>query len=119
MYRGTSLLVSIPLLIAALSVAHPTPLPAPALPPTFDRRSAAELAGSLARLYPDRSPGSPGALGAARWYSDQLAPYGFDTQTDAFSATIQGRGRVALRNIVTERTGRSYQSFIVVMVNRD
>ncbi len=119
MYRGTWLLVSVPLLIAALSVAHPSPLPAPALPPSFDRRSAAELAGSLARLYPDRSPGSPGALGAARWYSDQLAPYGFDTQTDAFSATIPGRGRVVLRNIVAERAGRSSQSIIVVMAHRD
>lgn len=119
MYRGTWLLVSLPLLIAALSVEHPTPLPAPSLPPTFDRRSAAELAGSLARLYPDRSPGSPGALGAASWYSSQLAQYGFDTQTDTFSATIPGRGRVTLRNILAERPGRSSQSIILVMAHRD
>src|SRR5918911_262462 len=40
MYRGTWLLVGLPLLVAAFSVARPAPLPAPPLPPAVDRFSA-------------------------------------------------------------------------------
>src|SRR6266516_2650862 len=35
MYRGTWLLVALPLLVAAFSVAHPAPLAAPPLPPAY------------------------------------------------------------------------------------
>src|SRR2546423_9450128 len=65
MYRGTWLLVALPLLVAAFSVGRPTALPAPPLPPAFDRTAASELAADLPPSYPDRSPGSPGATGAA------------------------------------------------------
>src|SRR5919201_1575272 len=58
MYRGTWLLVALPLLVAAFSVAHPAPLPAPPLPPAFDRNAAEALASDLARSFPDRSPGT-------------------------------------------------------------
>src|SRR5919202_716782 len=56
MYRGTWLLVGLPLLIAAFSVARPTPLPAPQLPPAFDRNAADALTTDLARSFPDSSP---------------------------------------------------------------
>src|SRR5438477_12758505 len=82
MYRGTWLLVALPLLVAAFSVARPTPLPAPPLPPAFDRTAAYELAADLARSFPDRSPGSPGATGAAQWLEQQLHQYGFRTHVD-------------------------------------
>src|ERR687885_473880 len=84
MYRGTWLLVALPLLLAAFSVARPGSLPAPPLPPAFDRTS------------PDRSPGSPGATGAVQWLEQQLRQYGFRTHVDRFDATIPGRGRVSL-----------------------
>ncbi|HEY6584756.1 MAG TPA: hypothetical protein VIZ29_07910, partial [Gaiellaceae bacterium] len=35
-YRGTALLVAIPLLIAAFTVSRPEQLPPPSLPPAFD-----------------------------------------------------------------------------------
>ena len=51
MYRGTWLLVALPLLVAAFSVARPAPLAAPPLPPAFDRTAAIyRLAGAADRL---------------------------------------------------------------------
>ncbi len=76
LYRGTWLLVGVPLLIAAFSVHKAESLPAPqdALPPSFDRVAALEVATELARVYPDRMPGTAGALGAAAFVRQQLAP---------------------------------------------
>src|ERR671931_691599 len=78
LYRGTWLLVGIPLLVAAFSVrkAEPLPSPQPALPPSFDRAGALTLASDLAQLYPDRSPGTAGAVGAAQWFRTPLAAPG-------------------------------------------
>src|SRR5919202_2298932 len=118
MYRGTWLLVGLPLLVAAFSVARPTPLPAPQLPPAFDRHAADALATDLARSFPDRSPGSPQATGAAQWFEQQLHAYGFRTQVDRFFATIPGRGRVRLENLSTVAPGSSPDT-IVVMAHRD
>jgi peptidase M28-like protein len=118
MYRGSWLLVALPLLIAALSVVRPDPLPGPRLPPTFDRRSAHALADQLARTYPDRTPGSPGALGAARWFSNQMRLYGYSPREEHFTATIPGLGHVPLANILAVADGRSAQA-IVVVAHRD
>jgi Peptidase family M28 len=122
LYRGTWLLVALPLLIVAFTVRKPPVLAAPSLPPTFDRGAAADLAAGeedgLATLFPNRSPGSPGALGAARWFAEHLAPFGLEAETDAFEATIPGKGRVTLRNVQAVVPGRSPQT-IVVMAHRD
>ena len=48
--------------------------PASALPPSFDGPSATALAAELALDYPDREPGSAGALGAADWVKEKLGP---------------------------------------------
>jgi hypothetical protein len=118
LYRGTWLLVALPLLLAAFTVARPSPLSEPQFPPTFDRASAVGLARELARLYPDRSPGSEGATGAAQWYAARLAPYGLQPQTETFSATIPGQGRARLHNIVAVSPGRSPET-IVILAHRD
>jgi Peptidase family M28 len=120
LYRGTWLLVGIPLLAAAFSVHKAEPLPAPqhALPPTFDRFAALELATQLARLYPDRVPGSAGAVGAAAWLRDQLAPYGLRAVSERFRADVPGLGRKTLENQVVTVPGRSPDE-IVVMAHRD
>jgi hypothetical protein len=116
LYRGTWLLVGIPLLIAAFSVGKPEPLrPAvPPLPATFDKVRAATLARELARNYPDRSPGSLGAAGARTWFADQLAPFGLRVRHQSFSATIPGRGRVRLENLIVLVPGRSPETLAVV-----
>src|SRR6266536_2375465 len=120
LYRGTWLLVGIPLLVAAFSVhkAEPLPLPQPALPPSFDRVGALALATELAQLYPDRAPGTAGALGAAGWLRMQLAPYGLKVVADRFDAVLPGRGREPLVNQLETVPGRSPDE-IVVMAHRD
>jgi hypothetical protein len=118
LYRGTWLIVGLPLLLLAFTVARPQPLPPPVIPPTFDAGTAASLAGDLSLSYPDRFPGSVGALQAASWYRDQLAPYGLDTHTEPFTARIPGVGRLHFQNLVTRVPGRSPQT-IVVMAHRD
>ncbi len=110
--------MALPLLLAAFTVARPQPLPPPALPAAFDAPVAAALARELARDYPDRSPGSAGALGAALWFVEQLRLNGFRTETDTFEADVPGRGRVELQNIVAVAPGPSPRA-IVFMAHRD
>jgi hypothetical protein len=118
LYRGTWLLVALPLLLAAFSVAKPAALPPPNLPPAFDRDAALALAQSLAESYPNRVPGTAGATGAARWFSEQLAPYGFRTSAERFRASVAGLGNVPLTNVVAVVPGRSERT-IVVSAHRD
>ena len=118
LYRGTWLLVGLPLLLLAFSVARPAPLQPPNLPPAFDRNAAAQLARDLASQWPNRVPGTAGATGAARWFREQLAPYGFIVRSERFTATIPGRGRVPFTNLVAVKPGASRRT-IVVMAHRD
>src|SRR6185436_9639983 len=117
-YRGTWLLVALPLLLAAFTVSRPAPLSRPNLPAAFDKRGAKQLAQDLATSYPDRAPETAGALGAATWFADQLRPYGFTVDTDRFAATVPGRGRLAFTNLSVVAPGRSPNA-IVVMAHRD
>lgn len=117
-YRGTWLLVAIPLLIAAFSVRSPQPLPRPILPATFEAESALALTRELARLHPDRRPGSPRAHGAAEWVAAQLRTQGFRPVTRRFRATLPGYGEVELENIHAVVPGQSPDA-IVVMAHRD
>ena len=120
LYRGTWLLVGMPLLLAAFTVHKATPLPAPqpALPPSFDRAGAVALAADLAGSYPDRAPGTAGAAGAVDWFSSQLAPYGLKTVEDRFRGVVPGHGRQTLVNQLVTIPGR-LPSEIVVMAHRD
>src|SRR4051794_10428326 len=117
-YRGTWLLVALPLLLAAFTVTRPAPLPAPSLPAAFDAQGAQAIAEELATSYPDRAPETGGAAGAASWFVDQLRPYGFTTQVVPFEANVAGRGRLRFVNLVAVAPGRS-TSTIVVMAHRD
>jgi hypothetical protein len=117
LYRGTWLLVGLPLLVAAFSVARPTPLSSSFLP-EFDGQATKRLAGELVIQIPDRSPGTSRAPAAADWFRDQLRPYGLPVRTERFSAVIPGRGRVELQNLISEAVGRSPRT-IVVMAHRD
>src|SRR5215208_241728 len=82
LYRSAFLVVSLPLLLAALTVARPTPLQRPLLPPAFDEQTAAQLAEEHATRHPRRVPGSAGAVLAAQWFRDQLRPYGLSARSD-------------------------------------
>jgi peptidase M28-like protein len=117
LYRGTWLLVGLPLLVAAFSVARPAPLPRAFLP-EFDGEATKQLASELVTNHPDRSPSSSGALGAADWFRGQLQPYGLSVHAERFTAEVPGRGRVQLQNLVAEAVGRSPRT-IVLMAHRD
>jgi hypothetical protein len=114
LYRGTWLLVGLPLLVAAFSVARPTPLPRAFLP-GFDGQATKDLATDLAANNPNRFPG---ALGPVAWFKEQLSPYGLPIRSERFSAVIPGHGRVEMENLVAEAVGRSPRT-IVVMAHRD
>src|SRR5438067_13527442 len=116
LYRGTWLLVGIPLLIAAFSVGKPAALrPAvPTLPPAFDKTRAVALARDLSQTFPDRSPGSPGAASARQWFADQVANLGLHVRREPFSAKIPGRGRVRLENLIVTIPGRSPEALAVL-----
>jgi hypothetical protein len=118
LYRGTWLLVGLPLLVLAFSVARPAALQPPNLPAAFDPTAAAATATQFALGYPSRVPGTAGATGAARWFAAQLAPYGFHVHMEQFTATVPGRGRLRLENLVASKAGLS-QKAIVVMAHRD
>jgi hypothetical protein len=118
MYRGTWLLVGIPLLIAAFTVYHPQPLRAPILQPDFDGAAATRTAEEFANNNPERVPGTPGARSAADWVAKRLNQYGLEPGRERFHAKIPGRGRVQLENVLARRQGRSNQ-LIVVVAHRD
>jgi hypothetical protein len=119
LYRGTWLLVGLPLLLLAFSVARPAALTLPKLPPAFSKKTAAAIARDLATTYPDRRPGTPEARQAAAWFRSQLTPYGFHVHSQPFTATIDGR-RTTLVNLVTEKPGTGLSPpEIVVMAHRD
>lgn len=118
LYRGTWLLVGLPLLVLAFSVARPAALQPPPLPPTFDNDAATVLASELANNYPSRVPGTPGAAAAAGWFADTLRPYGYAVQREPFTAEVPGHGRVHGVNLLATKPGLS-QKTIVVMSHRD
>ena len=120
LYRGTWLLVGLPLLLLAFSVARPPALHAQkSLPPAFDASQTAATAKDLASNYPDRRPGTLDARGAAAWFRQQLDPYGFKVHADPFTATVNGR-RTTLVNLVTAKRGIGLSPpEIIVMAHRD
>ena len=118
MYRGTWLLVGIPLLVAAFSVNRATALPSPELPPTFDATAARLLADDLAERYPDRRPGTRTADEAAAWVAERFRLYGLRPRRERFSADVTGLGTRALTNVSAVVPGRS-DSTIVVLAHRD
>src|SRR5439155_15549154 len=118
LYRGTWLLVGLPLLIAAFSVARPAPRPPPEQGSTLDGGALKTLATDLALFQSNRYPGTTGAINAAGWFRDQLRPYGFQIRTEPFSAVVPRAGRLRLQNLLAVAPGRSPQT-IVVMAHRD
>jgi len=117
LYRGTWLLVGLPLLVAAFSVARPTPLPAPEQLSALDGLSLKSLTADFVQNS-NRYPGSLGAANAADWFRDQLRPYGLQLRTERFSAVVPRLGRLHMQNLLAVSPGRSPQT-IVVMAHRD
>ncbi len=117
LYRVAWLVVVLPLLLLAFSVARPAALAPPTLPPAFDAPTAASIAAELAARYPRRAPGTTGAVGEAAWFRRQLEPYGFDVRSERFTAIVHGRA-ARLTDLVAVKPGLSSRE-IVVMAHRD
>src|SRR5215216_3441479 len=113
-YRGTALLVAIPLLIAAFTVATPDELPPSSFPAAFDQQAAVEAARELALQSPFRQPGGDDAANGADWVAQRFRSYGFRVQRDRFEASIVGLGHVPLENVYAVVPGRSGQTLVVV-----
>ncbi len=115
LYRGTWLLVGLPLLLLLFSVARPAALQPPAnLPSAFDAAAAAASARDLSARWPSRLAGTPGSFGARRWFEEQLAPYRYQLRREPFSAVVPGRGRTRFVNLLAVRPGRSIKTILVV-----
>ena len=106
-YRGTALLVAIPLLLTAFTIARPESLPAPTFPAAFDEVGATQSARELATQFPNRTPGSPTAAEAADWVAERLASFGFRVQRDRFQGDVPDQGQVELENVIAVSPGRS------------
>lgn len=117
-YRGTALLVAIPLLITAFTITRPEALPPPTFPPAFDEVGATQSARELATQFPNRTPGSPTAGEAADWVAERLASFGFRVQRDRFRAQVPEQGKVDLDNVIAVSPGRS-PDVLVVVAHRD
>ncbi|MFL5925808.1 MAG: M28 family peptidase [Gaiellaceae bacterium] len=118
LYRSSFLVVLLPLLVLAFSVVRPGSLPGPLLPPNFDGVAATRLAGEFAGSFPDRSPNGASSVRAARWFRDQMAPYGLPVTTETWREHVVGLGEVTLRNEWATAAGQS-PAAIVVMAHRD
>jgi Peptidase family M28 len=117
-YRGSWVLVAIPLLIAAFSVARGQPLSAPSLRPVFDEAAAVQTMKDLASIYPDRSPGVASSANLLRTIEDQFTALGLMPKVDRFSAEIPGLGKKDLANVSVTIQGRS-PSAIVILAHHD
>ena len=121
LYRGTWLLVGAPAAHRRLQRAHGRAAAGRRVAAAVLRpgRGARGWRPSWPRVYPDRMPGTAGALGAAAFVREQLQPYGLQVEPDRFSARAPGPRRVqTLENQVVTCPGRSPDE-IVVMAHRD
>ncbi len=118
LYRASFIVAVLPLLLVAFASSRTGVLAAPALPPNFDGPGAQALASELSMSYPDRSPGSAGALGAAVWVHDQLRGFGLPVSSDTWNERIPGGSSTRLENVWAVVAGQSRDA-IVVMAHRD
>jgi hypothetical protein len=114
LYRGTFLVIGLPLLVLAFSVGRVGALPAPQLPPAFDGQGARALAVDLATRYPDRVPGTVGAAQAAQWFRAQIDQYGLPVASDTWRQSVADLGNVKLQNLWAVAAGQSPDAILVV-----
>src|SRR3954447_19882043 len=118
-YRGTWLLVGVPLLLVAFSVPAVPALPRlPGYVSAFDADAATATARTIAQRFPDRRPGTRGAARATDYVQQHFEASGFHVTRDAFEEDVAGLGTRTLVNLVAEAPGRSRDT-IVVIAHRD
>ncbi len=118
LYRASFVVTVLPLLLLAFTTTRPGVLGAPALPPSFDGTGARALADELANRYPDRAPGSAGALGAAGWLRDHFRAFGLPVTTDTWTERLPNGPVARLDNVWAVAQGQS-RNAIVIVAHRD
>jgi hypothetical protein len=113
-YRGTWIVVAIPILIAAFSVSRQQPLVAPALRSSFDEDAALQTIRDMVVSFPDRSPGAAGGENLLAWINKSFTSLGLQPKTDHFDAEIPGLGSRDLANVSVTVRGRSPSSILIV-----
>ncbi len=122
LFWTSALVVLVPVMLLAVTVQAAAPLARPILPGSFDTDAALSLARDLSTQYPNRPPGSAGAIGAAGWFGDQLpmGVYGLRTRVSTWKQHVAGLGEVQLRNIAVVVPGPPHDpETILVMAHRD
>jgi hypothetical protein len=118
-YRGAWIVVVIPVLIVAFSVARQEPLAVPSLSSSFDPGAVVQtMNDDLAPNYPDRRPGAPNSVSLQNWIKGQFTELGLKTSVDQFESQVPGLGKVSLSNVSTTVHGRS-PTEIVILAHRD
>jgi hypothetical protein len=107
------------LLLVAFSVPALPSLPRlPGYVSGFDADAASATARTIAQRFPDRRPGTRGAVRATDYVQQQLEASGYHVTRDTFRADVAGLGRRTLVNLVAEAPGRSRDT-ILVIAHRD
>src|ERR1700727_470454 len=125
LYRAAFLPFALALALAAFSLTgSPGPLRSTLAPDAFEGSRAFAEIGSLAREFPDRSPGGDGDRGLAARVTAQLrglggtAGGGFTVRTHRFSAqTVDGERE--LTNVIAVRPGSTGARPLAILAHRD
>ena len=118
-YRGAWIVVVIPVLIVAFSVARQEPLAVPSLSSNFDPGAVVQtMTDDLAPNYPDRRPSAPNSGNLQNWIKGRFAELGLKTRVDQFDSQVPGLGKVSLSNVSATVHGRS-PTEIVILAHRD
>ncbi len=112
------MVLAVPVLVVALTMARPGPLPSPTLPPSFDGPTAAALTREFSSQHARRVPGTPDAVKAASWFRDKIEQYGLSVETDGWTEAVPGLGQVKLENLAVVIPG-AFDETIVVVAHRD
>ena len=122
LYRIAWIVVVLPIVILALSVTEPTPLPESSLPASFDGPSAAAVAETFSSLFPHRVPGTASAEQATVWVAEQMSAAGLTVERRSFRARIPNESDQEQVNVIgtvqPRERGRSSKT-IVVVAHRD
>ena len=112
-YAVSAALVLLVMAAIFLSISLPSEIVTVSSEPTFfDANRAYRTMQDLARLYPDRTIGTPDAAGAAAWCEGILHDVQIQSTTKTFEATL-GRSTETLRNVTVVMPGQTDDAILV------
>ena len=112
-YAMSAALVLLVIAAIFLSISLPSTILTVSSEPTFfDANRAYRTMQDLARLYPDRTIGTPDAAGAAAWYEGVLRDVQIQSTTETFDARL-GRTTEQLRNVIVVLPGQTNDAILV------